>query len=1519
MQLEGENSVIFRAGTDNTLGAKQIINGNVVTFEDADQLQLGSLEYEKNYSPVFPNGPTTYGNDYYGSLEIIFKEFIYFQGAGFRTTGVCRTNATIEAGRDANAYPLVCAATYSPFHEVNKCVKVNSVATTICEHDMDSENSKCYRCQRGYGNLNTGTCSVCSSNCLACKGSGASNCIYCDIGYGFTGSQCAACVDGLTTFDANLNVCQAVKQHNRDMWGNASTIGDLRLFFVPLNDYSASTIHVETYDSLYWLKEISKNYYVIRSFSNIPLHRKFAVTMELMVIDLVDWEFVFVSIDGKYVKQINSWRDDYTMTSNFLSTGYSDWRFTVAITDWHSASTMSLAIVGLFSNLQTNIWIRNVQVDFFGCFSTCKDCWVDNSPLSCTDCLDGYYLNNFQCKVCDASCLKCVGTSMNCTSCLDGKYLKLGICTDKCGLGFYINSGNVCYACPSQCTQCLSATNCISCQTGLYLNAGACLACSGTCLTCKILSTNCTSCLSPKLLQDGACVNSCSSNYYLQDTNCIACPNGCAICNKDACLTCLATYRFKGTTCANPCGNGYYIVDANNCGVCNSSCTLCSSSANNCSECKDGYYLSGNSCVLCSSPCENCTSATSCLTCVSDRYLKGTSCLESCGDNFYGKNKICYPCDTNCNICNSTECTACLPNFFLRSGACYDTCVDGYFKYNNGVCCPNACESCTTSDVCLTCKTGFYLSSNKCLPCKMGCSACETTADNCSACSPGYYIIGTSCESVCPETGYFVADSTCKKCDESCNTCSGSTAADCLTCLDATVFFENKCYKCGVEGSPFDLQGTMCVDRCGDGRKFSIDDIDLLYNYNACDDGNTVSGDGCSSTCQIEANFDCQGGTITTKDTCHETIPPTVSLIKFNDLKFQLKFSEPVKITEDRNLGSALVIGIKQYENTEKYRPIYDSLMMADITTVDVQMVYQETFANYTLTFDFNRDLIRDYAGNKLRTIKLKSDISFYLPERSTTEIFTNTTAIIYNFAYYLGAAVQPVLGTYISSSIAFAYNDALRASYYVYANSQVNTDVEYMLYGMSKISSGASDFIPFEDYNSRLLIGMDGSNVVTPVQPISLFISGMVTSPHKIFTNLSFLLLLASVVALFSSKLFVERGFNSRTTVFRRWLAFWINRIAIYMIIMNFIPVLFSCSVNLVIGNTSSKSNSALLVLSMLMIAAALLFIVVVFYIVNKPVMTLWHPFYYNKYNVLYAEFKLDKRITKVFIVFYLLKNLSFACLLGFMIFNGSYQTLLLFCLSGVYLGMLIKFRPYINLALNIFAIAVEVLEMVFTALLTINNYLYSTTNNKIRDATSHIMTAILTMWLMVTFLRILFTVFLRLRREFKNVKIALAKATKDKAYEGTQGSKEINNSAEYISNDNVSDTSRRLLRDSSGQSLSKKSAFSDMKSEEDRGLVFNDKDLLRIQSSHDLDDKDSAEQKISEFDADPDNMAKNMENYFTKDIIRIGSDELEEEKPRIKPTFNPIKQQPNKAEKRKTNVVGFDDDMMKVDDDEV
>ena len=49
----------------------------------------------------------------------------------------------------------------------------------------------------------------------------------------------------------------------------------------------------------------------------------------------------------------------------------------------------------------------------------------------------------------------------------------------------------------------------------------------------------------------------------------------------------------------------------------------------------------------------------------------------------------------------------------------------------------------------------------------------------------------------------------------------------------------------------YDGEISWCYERCGDGLN--------VNGTHACDDGNTKSGDGCSSTCQIEKGYQCIG------------------------------------------------------------------------------------------------------------------------------------------------------------------------------------------------------------------------------------------------------------------------------------------------------------------------------------------------------------------------------------------------------------------------------------------------------------------------------------------------------------------------------------------------------------------------------------------------------------------------------------------------------------------------------------
>jgi len=51
----------------------------------------------------------------------------------------------------------------------------------------------------------------------------------------------------------------------------------------------------------------------------------------------------------------------------------------------------------------------------------------------------------------------------------------------------------------------------------------------------------------------------------------------------------------------------------------------------------------------------------------------------------------------------------------------------------------------------------------------------------------------------------------------------------------------------------------QCVEVCGDGLNFGMVE---------CDDGNLINGDGCSSSCKVETDWSCSGGSPTSQDNC---------------------------------------------------------------------------------------------------------------------------------------------------------------------------------------------------------------------------------------------------------------------------------------------------------------------------------------------------------------------------------------------------------------------------------------------------------------------------------------------------------------------------------------------------------------------------------------------------------------------------------------------------------------------------
>lgn len=439
-------------------------------------------------------------------------------------------------GFDTVDQSTMCIATFSPYHEAGRCIAPPPTTDFMdCIHDMNTVDSKCYRCRRYYGKTGNDGCFKCFANCLMCAGPNSDQCTYCGMGYGFTGISCKLCGDD-ETWDLSKNICQLKKKLFLEMDAELDSFGEVQLLFVPLNGYADLSLYYEYMFDKFWLIDINKNYEFSRTYSNLGLHRKVSISFELMSIDTRHFDHMSFAVDKVFLGffQWNLEDIDLNCTTSYWGYDYKDMlpsKFSYTI--FHSASSMVFDMKPYFGYDWATIWIRELNVTFFGCFETCATCWEDNSPVHCLTCLDGYYFTNFQCKACSPNCRKCVNDPYQCTGCPTTQVLLGANCIAGCGLGYFNDASSVCQACPATCIQCNSLTSCITCVNGNYLDGtNMCVPCAASCKTCQGTPTFCLSCNAGLLLQNGLCISPpCSGGYFQVGTSCQQCPTGCSACD----------------------------------------------------------------------------------------------------------------------------------------------------------------------------------------------------------------------------------------------------------------------------------------------------------------------------------------------------------------------------------------------------------------------------------------------------------------------------------------------------------------------------------------------------------------------------------------------------------------------------------------------------------------------------------------------------------------------------------------------------------------------------------------------------------------------------------------------------------------------------------------------------------------------------------------------------------------------------------------------------------------------------
>jgi cysteine-rich repeat protein len=174
--------------------------------------------------------------------------------------------------------------------------------------------------------------------------------------------------------------------------------------------------------------------------------------------------------------------------------------------------------------------------------------------------------------------------------------------------------------------------------------------------------------------------------------------------------------------------------------------------------------------------------------------------------------------------------------------------------------------------VCTQCYSGYFLSGGTCLRCYTGVSNCAICLNStyCTFCYSDSYLSAASDQCFC--------NSPLVKVSNLCATlgCASAyrfgTTTACLACNTTQHFqYSNGICSCQLG---YATSGSTCLVICGDGRKLTED----------CDDGNVVSGDGCSSSCTPEADYSCFGGSLYSKSICVYVGAITVELTQINRL-----------------------------------------------------------------------------------------------------------------------------------------------------------------------------------------------------------------------------------------------------------------------------------------------------------------------------------------------------------------------------------------------------------------------------------------------------------------------------------------------------------------------------------------------------------------------------------------------------------------------------------------------------------
>lgn len=509
--------------------------------------------------------------------------------------------------------------------------------------------------------------------------------------------------------------------------------------------------------------------------------------------------------------------------------------------------------------------------------SPCLTCQLGTylkNGICVTECEKGYYMNvnSRTCEPCDSKCSEC-SKQVECKTCKTNFFLFEGKCIEKCPKG-YKEIGNTCVPCKDvKCSKCDSTLEkCIDCDSPYLKNDDACVnPCpvnrvpeNGICVPCK---DNCSLCHSNKdcdkcekgfFMYKGVCIIKCADKTVADEKfNCLDCKDPfCKNCDGNdttKCINCLDNNFLYKNKCYPSCPVKTYPSPNNRCFDCDERCAECKT-AKECTKCEIGFILTKtlDGAICTTSTCINGQVAVNgtcdptgcvdnncnychrshpniCITCKDNYFLKDNFCVNPCQPGFYGYQKKCQPCATNCKQCDYDKCIECFNGYYFLNGTCVKctdpmnvivgkdckTCdVPDCMKCN--VADSNSCNKCRFPKVLLSngkcssvCNDGFYKQGEECLPCIAPCLKC-LYKNQCITCTTGNYLTGNVCGPC--SSGYKPNSQgkciTCK--DPNCNNCKPDTPEECKECTTNYFLYLKKCYSNCVIGTYADNVTGQC-------------------------------------------------------------------------------------------------------------------------------------------------------------------------------------------------------------------------------------------------------------------------------------------------------------------------------------------------------------------------------------------------------------------------------------------------------------------------------------------------------------------------------------------------------------------------------------------------------------------------------------------------------------------------------------------------------------------------------------